>query len=57
MTVGVPKISPLLKLRPIGKAGLITQVAALPPLSVGDRVDIVESLVRIRLLNEYENTA
>ena len=56
MTVGVPEITPLLNVRPLGKAGLISQVAALPPLSVGERVDIPESLVRIRLLKEYVNT-
>ena len=56
MTVGVPEITPLLNVRPLGKAGLISHVAALPPLSVGERVDIPESLVRIRLLKEYVNT-
>ena len=56
MTVGVPEITPLLKISPLGKAGLISQVAALPPLSVGESVDIAESLVRIRLLKEYVNT-
>mgnify|MGYP001194888600 CR=1 FL=1 len=50
------EITPLNKVRPNGRDGLISQVAALPPLSVGDRVAIPESLVRIRLLKEYENT-
>tara|TARA_B100000963_G_C22470500_1_gene599910 strand:+ start:589 stop:765 length:177 start_codon:yes stop_codon:yes gene_type:complete len=56
LTVGVPVMVPLSNTRPVGKAGLIAQVTALPPLSVGDNIDIVEPLVRTRLDVEYEKT-
>ena len=52
LTNGVPEIIPLLKFKPVGKAGEICHVAALPPETFGYNVIIDTS--RVSSTNETE---
>ena len=52
LAVGVPEITPLLKIRPLGKAGLSSQVFATPPETDGVSVTIVTPLVNTNCVDE-----
>ena len=53
---GVPLMAPVevLKERPLGSEGLISQLVTSPPLTLGVLVVIAESFVRVMLDGEYE---
>ena len=58
LTNGVPEITPLLNVKPLGNTGYISQVAAFPPTLIGAISDIVTPLVNAtyELLYDIEDT-
>ena len=48
LTVGVPLMTPSLKLRPAGRSGEMDQLEALPPETDGNRVAICTPRIRVK---------
>ena len=54
LTSGVPEMTPLSKVRPDGRAGVMDQIPTLPPLTVGESVVIVSLRINVRLYGLYD---
>ena len=54
LTSGVPEMTPLVRFRPDGRAGVTAQAPTLPPLTMGDNVVIVSLRINVRLYGLYD---